>query len=149
MSRWVVDASVAAKWVIPEPESPWAEALLDDRLIAPDLLYAEVANILWKKQQRAEVEPATADVAARWLLSVPLDIHRAADLMPDALTLAMRLQHPAHDCFYLALAVRTDATMVTADRRLFLRCQQADAADLAPRVRWLHASGPAASPELS
>lgn len=143
MSRWVVDASVAAKWVAPEPESPLAEALLGDTLIAPDLLYAEIANILWKKQQRGEMTPATVQVAARWLQQLPLEIHPGAGLMPDAVSLALRLQHPAYDCFYLALAIRVDAAMVTADRRFFLRCQQPDAVDLAARVRWLHAAGEA------
>ena len=43
--KWVVDASVVAKWIAPEPDSPLAEALLDDELIVPDLLFAEVANM--------------------------------------------------------------------------------------------------------
>ena len=47
--KWVVDASVAAKWLVPEADSPLAEALLDDDLLAPDLLFAEVGNILWNK----------------------------------------------------------------------------------------------------
>ena len=47
--RCVVDASVAAKWFAPEDDSPVTFGILDHELLAPDLLYAEVANILWKK----------------------------------------------------------------------------------------------------
>ncbi|SEB02759.1 hypothetical protein SAMN05444370_13222 [Rubrimonas cliftonensis] len=31
--------------------------------------------------------------------------------------MAIRLRHPVHDCSYLSLAERVDATLVTADRR--------------------------------
>jgi predicted nucleic acid-binding protein len=51
----VVDASVVAKWFIPEPYKDNAERLLRDflndriELTAPDLLIAEVGNLLWKR----------------------------------------------------------------------------------------------------
>jgi predicted nucleic acid-binding protein len=132
--RWVVDASVAAKWLAPEGDSNLAVALLDDELLAPDLLFPEVANILWKKQIRAELTSAAASAAGHWLQYSPINVHGCADLTMDALSLANRLQHPAYDCFYLALARRARCCMVTADRRLFERCQQTDAADLGGMV---------------
>ena len=137
--KWVVDASVAAKWLAPEPDSPLAEALLDDELIAPDLLFAEVGNILWKKQLRGEMDAAATQIGARWLLQVPLQVHDSAGLLADALALALQLHHPAYDCFYLALARRVDAPLVTADRRLHARCHAADGVGLAQRVRLLNA----------
>lgn len=135
----VIDASVAAKWIAPEPDSPLAEALLDDTLIVPDLLYAEVGNILWKKQLRGEMDAATARLGARWLLQVPLRVHDSASLLADALDLALRLQHPAYDCCYLALAQRANVQLITADRRLHARCLARDAAGLEGRVRLLDA----------
>ena len=137
--KWVIDASVAAKWLAPEPDTPLAEALLADDLIAPDLLYAEVANILWKKQLRGEMDAATTQIGARWLLQVPLQVHDSAGLLADALALALQLQHPAYDCFYLALARRVDAPLVTADRRLHARCHAVDAAGLGASVQLLDA----------
>ena len=137
--KWVIDASVAAKWLAPEPDTPLAEALLADDLIAPDLLYAEVANILWKKQLRGEMDAATVQIGARWLLQVPLQVHDSAGLLADALALALQLQHPAYDCFYLALALRVEAPLVTADRRLHARCHAVDAAGFRASVRLLDA----------
>ena len=137
--KWVVDASVAAKWLAPEPDSPLAEALLDDELIVPDLLFAEVGNILWKKQLRGEMNAAATQIGARWLLQVPVQVHDSAGLLADALALALQLQHPAYDCFYLALARRVDAPLVTADRRLHARCHAVDAVELGERVRLLGA----------
>ena len=135
--KWVVDASVAAKWLAPEPDSPLAEALLDDDLIVPDLLFAEVGNILWKKHLRGEMDDAATRIGARWLLQAPLLVHDSASLLADALDMALRLKHPAYDCFYLALAQRVDAPLITADRRLHARCQAVDAAGLGERVKLL------------
>jgi predicted nucleic acid-binding protein len=136
-AKWVVDASVAAKWLAPEPDSPSAEALLDDELFVPDLLFAEVGNILWKKQQRGEMDAGATQVGARWLLQVPLQVHESASLLTDALALALRLQHPAYDCFYLALALRIDVPLATADRRLHARCHAVDAAAFGKWVKLL------------
>jgi len=55
---FVVDASVALKWVIPEVGAEAALALrAADRLIAPDLIVAECANALWKMVSRGEMSP--------------------------------------------------------------------------------------------
>ena len=45
---WVVDASIAVKWVIPEVLSDAADRVRDgeDDILAPDLLLVEVANTL-------------------------------------------------------------------------------------------------------
>ena len=137
--RWVVDASVAAKWFAPEPDAAAAQQVLGGELHAPDLLFAEVVNILWKKQRRGELAAEVPEIAARMLLSVGVQASACAELMPEATALAARLEHPAYDCFYLALAVRHGMVMVTADRRLVARCQQPDAADLQQYVRPLAA----------
>lgn len=136
--KWVVDASVAAKWLAPEPDSPLAETLLDDELIVPDLLYAEVGNILWKKQLRGEMDAATVQIGVRWLLQFPMQVHDSAGLLSDAVALALQLQHPAYDCFYLALARRADVALVSADQWLHARCRAADEAKLGVRMRLLN-----------
>lgn len=128
--KWVIDACVAAKWIAPEAESARAVALLDDELSVPDLFYPEVANVLWKKQARGEMHAAAAEAAARWLLQVPLQVHESWPLMAEALALSSRLNHPARDCVYLALARLAGCPLVTADRRLFDRLQRSDAAQL-------------------
>jgi len=138
--KWVVDASVAAKWFAPEPDAEAAQRILGGQIYAPDLLFAEVANILWKKQRRGELADEVPEIAARMLLRIGVHATPCADLMSEATALAARLDHPAYDCFYLALAVRHGIVMVTADRRLIARCQQPDAVDLGRFVRPLTAS---------
>lgn len=135
----VIDASVAVKWLAPEPDSPLAEVLLDDELIVPDLLFAEVGKILWKKQLRGEMTDDATRLGARFLLQVPMQVHDGASLLVDALALALQLQHPAYDCFYLVLAQRVDTALVTADRRLHARCRAVDAKGWGDRVKLLEA----------
>lgn len=136
--RWVIDASVAAKWLAPEAGSDRAEMLLDAELLAPDLLFAEVANILWKKQALSEMDAAAAMAAGRWLAQVPLAVHDCATLMTAAMELSIRLRHPAYDCFYLALAVQEGCSLITADRRLVAICQADPLARLSQSI--LHLS---------
>jgi predicted nucleic acid-binding protein len=39
-------------------------------------------------------------------------------LMDDALEIAISINHPVYGCFYLALARRENAPLVTGDKRL-------------------------------
>ena len=56
MTTLVIDASIAIKWVVEEDGTPQALALRQKaKLIAPELLVGECANILWKKVQRRRV----------------------------------------------------------------------------------------------
>ena len=120
---YVVDASVAVKWVVPELLSEQADRLLDsdDRLIAPDLLLVEAANALWKKRCRREISAFEAARALSILGEGALIVFPAQPLLARALTFADRLDHPVYDCVYLALAERERATFVTADERLTTR----------------------------
>jgi len=65
--RLVIDASVAIKWVLSEPDGDHAEVLLDHGLAASDLLFAECANILRKDVRRGELIKEEADIAAQTL----------------------------------------------------------------------------------
>jgi predicted nucleic acid-binding protein len=120
VSPYVVDASVAVKWFVPEVHSLEAAALLDPAhtLHAPDLLFAEVGNTLWKKTRRRELKPAEARIILRGLASVPLEVTPARDLVMGALELALHVGCTAYDAIYLALAIQHDCRFVTADRRL-------------------------------
>lgn len=119
MSTLVIDASIAMKWVIPEPGT--TEAILVQRrysLIAPDLLMAECANVLWKKVGRAEISGEEASIAARALERADIELVSVRTLLDASVKLAVELSHPAYDCAYIALAVLRQCRFVTADHRL-------------------------------
>ena len=120
MTAWVVDASVAVKWFIPEIHSNDARRLLveGNELIAPELLLPEVANILWKKHRAGELEAVEAREILFELRRLPMRIVRMAPYTEDALALAIKHQRTVYDCIYIALAVHEGSRFVTADRKL-------------------------------
>ena len=125
MNTLVIDASVAIKWVVEEDGTELALALRQQaRLMAPDLLVPECANILWKKVQRKELSRDEALLAARLLQSAEIVLVPTRALMEGATRLAIELGHPAYDCLYLALAVENDCRFVTADERLVGKIRQ-------------------------
>jgi predicted nucleic acid-binding protein len=117
VSDFVIDASVAIKWVIAEPDTPQALALRRHRLFAPELLVAECANVLWKKVRRNELSHPEAVFAARLLERAAIELTPMRAMLEAATTLAITLDHPAYDCTYLALAQSLSCDLVTADVR--------------------------------
>lgn len=115
----VVDASVMVMVATREPGSEAADRMVDGAVLAaPELVLAEAANALWKKARagvitRAEAVQAAKDIDRMFTRLVPL-----RDLQDQALDLALRRDHPVHDCFYVALAVREALPLLTADRRV-------------------------------
>ena len=121
MNTLVVDASIAVKWVVEEDFTKEALALRQKaKLIAPELLVAECANILWKKVQRKELLKEEALLAARLLQGAEIELLSTRFLFEAATQMSIEINHPAYDCLYLALAVAKDCEFVTADER-FLR----------------------------
>jgi predicted nucleic acid-binding protein len=119
-SRLVVDASVAAAWVIREALTPAAMSLLQgpDTLVAPELVVSEVGNAVWKAERRAGLPLHQAQRTPQLLASAYAELHDLLPLLPHAAAAARRLNHPIYDCFYLALAQREGLPLATADRRL-------------------------------
>jgi len=115
VSRFVIDSSVAIKWVVHEDGTAEALSLRRHRLAAPDLLVPECANILWKKARKGEIAPDEARLAAGLLARACIDLMPMGDLFERALGLALALDHPAYDCIYIALAAEMDCGFVTAD----------------------------------
>jgi predicted nucleic acid-binding protein len=116
----VVDASVALKWFVPEALSENAASLLDGSadLSAPDLLYPEFGNILWKKVQRQEITTEDAREILIGLRRVPLALTPSSILIDAALEIAIAHRRTVYDSLYVALAVARDSILVTADDKL-------------------------------
>jgi len=132
--RVVVDASVALKWVLDEPESEAAVALGDEDLIAPALWLAEAANALWRRSRIGDITPDEASLLLFELQNAPVASVAFEPHLDRALKLATEIRHPIYDCLYLALAVHHATHVVTADRRF---AAAATAAGLTDRVRLL------------
>jgi predicted nucleic acid-binding protein len=76
LRRIVVDASVVVKWLLPEIHSEAAKRLLADelQLWAPDLVWAEVGNVLWKRSRRGELPADVVTALLRDFRRFPLSV---------------------------------------------------------------------------
>jgi predicted nucleic acid-binding protein len=121
----VIAASIAIKWVVEEDGTPQALALRRrGKLIAPELLVAECANILWKKVGRGELSKDEAVFAARLLQAAEIELLPTRSLLETATRIAIELDHPAYDCLYIALTVENGCQFVTADDSLLRKLGQ-------------------------
>ena len=74
----VIDSSVLIKFYVPEILSDRAEQLLsrveqrDVMLLAPDLIYSESGNTLWKKRRIKELTRSEIDEITDAIISLPL-----------------------------------------------------------------------------
>ena len=119
MSSYVVDASVAVKWLVDEAHSEEAAKLLDHGapLVAPELVFAESANALWAMHRRGDIDANELAEAVDALRAAPILVPRPMRALTAAASrLARDLNHPVYDCFYLALALELQYPVVTADQ---------------------------------
>ncbi len=127
MIGFVVDASVAIKWLSPfrlEALVPQSRGLLDRwkqgaiELIAPDLIWLEIANAHWKavRQNRCtsfDAQTSLATLHAQDLPTVP-----AEQFIDLALQIALGHGRTVYDSLYVALAVTLNSELITADEKL-------------------------------
>jgi predicted nucleic acid-binding protein len=135
----VIDASVALKWYLDEPNAETAREILasNEMLVAPEIIVSEIANAAWLRLNRGDV---TTEQAKALLAEVPgafVALMPTVDLALRALEIATELKHPVYDALYLATCEKWNAPLVTADARLLAKCA---ASQWAKQVRPLGAA---------
>lgn len=127
MTTCVVDASVAAKWVLPELIEPLADRA--DRLLrayiagsihifVPDLFWREIGNFLWKAARRGQISSELARFGLEAMLKRGFRTVETRSHLPEALKIAMDYDRTVYDSSYIALAVAIRSQLITADERL-------------------------------
>lgn len=121
MSSYVVDASVAIKWFIPEIHSDAALRVsrFHERLHVPAFMTMELGNVIAKKIRRKELSRQEGSTILEELRYLPLQRHADERLFPAAYELALDTQQSLYDCLYLSLAETVDGRLITADRKFY------------------------------
>ena len=115
----IIDASVTSHWFVDTEFSTAADPFRAlPGLIAPTFLLVETANVLCKRARGGELPPERCVECIEILQLSMTELVSDAELLPQALALALRLHLPVYDCLYLALAQERRETLITADRRL-------------------------------
>ncbi len=120
MSVFVVDASVVVKWFVPEIHSEAARRLLalPHEYLAPDLLFAETGNTIWKKIRRGELKLEEGKRLVSDIGRIAVETVGSRALAEDGHALANATGRTVYDALYVALAVRLNTRLITADGRL-------------------------------
>ena len=127
--KYVLDASVALKWVLPEPLAAKARQLRDDYengmhvLIAPDVFPVEAAHALVRCERRKIINVGQAAPLFVNILSVAPMSHPCMPLITRAIDFASQFLCGVYDCLYIALAEREGCEFVTADDKLVNKVQ--------------------------
>jgi predicted nucleic acid-binding protein len=137
--RFVVDCSVAAKWVLPDdgraPALKWLEAhpAGDLTLIAPDILLAEFTSSIAKLHRRKLLSTLAAHDAYAFMLQCAPELYETRTRLRRALVLSLEYHLSLWDCIYLALAEEFDCPVLTSDMRLVRGTQGRH-----PSIRFVH-----------
>lgn len=122
--KYVLDASVGLKWVLPEADSGKAIRLQEDfentvhELIAPDTFPIEIAHALTRAERRGLIQPPEALLRFQQVArTLPL-LHRYLAFLPRAIELSSSERIGAYDCLYVALAEAEQCKIISADQRL-------------------------------
>ncbi len=118
MTAVVCDASVLLKLILAEEGSDRAETLASSfTLIAPELIFAEVSNVLCTHMRNGRFDLRSGLALFDQLNSSNLEVHPIRPFVARAISIGHALRHAVYDCLYLALAEHFDAPLVTADQR--------------------------------
>ncbi len=124
-NKIVIDSSVAIKWFIPQNYSFEANKILYAYetnqliLIAPDLIYAEIGNIVWKIQRFQGLNQEYAQNIIDLFQKIQINIISADDLLRDAYDFAVKYQRSVYDSLYVVVSLRENCRFVSADEKLY------------------------------
>ena len=145
----VVDASVALKWVLQEPDSHVAQALAEagETLLMPDFWLNEACNVLWLQVRKRifSADEAREGLALLRAMVEPTPTH-GLELHDVALDIGLVTNHSTYDTLYLAFAIAVGARAVVVADGAFVRDMHrhpdpALADMLLPLDTWAHIQG--------
>jgi predicted nucleic acid-binding protein len=122
----VLDTSAAMEVVL---HRPFAKRFIDrlliaDTVLSPDLFRAEVANTLAKYVRGGWISMEEGGKALSFCVNMVDEYIPAEENEIESFSESVRLGHSAYDMFYLTLARRNGASLLTCDKRLGELCKE-------------------------
>lgn len=116
----VLDASAAIEVALGRKQAVRLAGILRDAdvVLAPELFVPEVVNTIWKYHRFESLSLDVCDRALDAALGLVDTFVLSVEIHGEAFLLARTSRQPAYDMFYLALARREDAILLTIDAAL-------------------------------
>src|SRR5262249_18606076 len=127
--KYVLDSSVAFKWLVPEADTAKALQLRDEftqavlELVAPDVLPIETAHGLTRAERQKRITPAQGALLLKDLLKTLPAVVPSLPLLPRAYEISSALRQGVYDCLYVTLAEQENCELITADDKLIKNLQ--------------------------
>jgi predicted nucleic acid-binding protein len=121
MSRVVLDASAALRAVTGHPEGVAIRQTLRryGEVLAPPLFAAEVGNAVWLMLRAGDIDLGRSiQLVDHALRLVSLTPAFTLNWIEAAVAASAQWSRPVYDMLYITLAIRDDADLLTADRRM-------------------------------
>jgi predicted nucleic acid-binding protein len=122
--RYLLDSSVAVKWVLTETDSDKAIQLRDEfqkgvhELLAPEVFPVECGHALTRAERQLRISSPNGWIAWRTIMVDCPRLHPSLPLMPRAYAISSSTRVGIYDCLYVALAERETCELITADDKL-------------------------------
>lgn len=131
---FVIDASMAAAWLLPEEFSDAAEAVvasISEACPVPSLFWFEVRNILAIAERRGRIGSGGALLGMERLRRLPID---DAGVGGDGSILLLAAKHmlSGYDAAYLSVALSRNTHLATLDRKLAAAARKEEVIVLGP-----------------
>jgi predicted nucleic acid-binding protein len=89
-----------------------------DTVISSSLYLTEIPNVIWKYVRAGQLSESDGSVLLAELYQYVDEFTDCPENAVESLHEAVRLGHPVYDLFFLTLARRNNATLLTKDKRL-------------------------------
>src|SRR5262245_29715903 len=122
--KYVLDSSVAFKWVVREIDSDKADLVRADflnglhELLAPDVFPIELAHALTRAERQARVTVGQARHLLADVLTTPPQLHSYRPLLMRAVDISSQMRIGVYDCLYVALAEQEKCNLLTEDDKI-------------------------------
>jgi len=132
---FVLDASLAASWFLPDEQTEAADRLMNELLstvaVVPSLFWFEMRSLFLNAERRQRLRPGEAALSMAQLRGYPIeDAGSGQDHL--ALSLAARFMLSAYASSYLALAITRNLPLATGDAKLAAAAFAGEVAVLGP-----------------
>ena len=112
----VIDASALIKYIVKEPGWKKVQEFILAGCITVDLALKELANALWKRVMRKELDVGLAVKLMNTILTRRIvRIYPQESLLVEALKLSTNTSLPIYDAIYIVLARELKTELITSD----------------------------------